>query len=55
MNKNLGYKLILIIGTLLVFMFGIFGVPKSFSGQGLLAVDDRTASIWVSISRAAPT
>src|SRR5581483_2040011 len=37
MNKNLGYKLILIIGTLLVFLFGIFGIPKSFSGQGLLA------------------
>jgi preprotein translocase subunit SecD len=37
MNKNLGYKLILIIGTLLVFLFGIFGIPKSVSGQGLLA------------------
>jgi len=37
MNKNLGWKLILIIGTLLVFLFGIFGIPKSFSGQGLLS------------------
>jgi preprotein translocase subunit SecD len=37
MNKNLGWKLILIVATLLVFLFGIFGIPKSFSGQGLLA------------------
>jgi len=42
MNKNLGWKLALIIATLLVFLFGIFGVPKSFSGQGLLsALTDR--------------
>jgi preprotein translocase subunit SecD len=37
MNKNLLWKLALIFGILLVFLFGIFGVPKSFSGQGLLA------------------
>src|SRR5215471_3117335 len=37
MNKNLGWKLALIVATLLVFLFGIFGIPKSFSGQGLLA------------------
>ena len=37
MNKNLLWKLLLIVGILLVFLFGIFGVPKSFSGQGLLA------------------
>ena len=37
MNKNLGWKLIVIIGTLLVFLFGIFGVPQSFTGSGLLA------------------
>ncbi|MBZ5721647.1 MAG: protein translocase subunit SecD, partial [Acidobacteriia bacterium] len=36
MNKNLGVKLALIIGTLLVFLFGIFGVPKGWSGQALL-------------------
>jgi preprotein translocase subunit SecD len=42
MNKNLLWKLVLIIGTLLVFLFGIFGIPKSFTGQGLLtAVTDR--------------
>ena len=37
MNKNLLYKSILIIGTLIVFLYGIFGIPKSFSGQGLLS------------------
>jgi preprotein translocase subunit SecD len=37
MNKNLGWKLAIIGGTLLVFLFGIFGVPQSWSGQGLLA------------------
>jgi len=37
MNKNLGWKLALIAVTLLIFLFGIFGIPKSFSGQGLLA------------------
>ncbi len=37
MNKNLGWKLALIIGTLLVFVYGIFGIPQSFSGQGLIA------------------
>jgi preprotein translocase subunit SecD len=37
MNKNLLWKVILIFGILLVFLFGIFGIPQSFSGQGLLA------------------
>jgi preprotein translocase subunit SecD len=37
MNKNLLWKLALIVGTLIVFLFGIFGIPQSFSGQGLLA------------------
>jgi preprotein translocase subunit SecD len=37
MNKNLLWKLVLIIAILVVFLFGIVGVPKSFSGQGLLA------------------
>ncbi len=36
MNKNLGWKLILIIALLLIFVFGIFGIPKSWSGGGLL-------------------
>lgn len=37
MNKNLGWKAILIIVTLIVFVFGIFGVPENWSGKGLLA------------------
>jgi len=37
MNKNLLWKLALIIGILIVFLFGIFGIPQSFSGQGLLS------------------
>ena len=36
MNKNLLWQLVLILGVLLVFLFGIFGVPQSFSGDGLL-------------------
>ena len=36
MNKTLGWKLALILGTLLFFLFGIFGLPGSWSGQGLL-------------------
>lgn len=37
MNKNLGWKLGLSVGTLLVFLFGIFGIPKDWSRRGLLA------------------
>jgi len=37
MNKNLRWKVVVIVVTLLVFLFGIVGVPKSWSGQGLLA------------------
>src|SRR5262245_37485947 len=42
MNKNLGWKVILILGTLLFFVFGIIGIPNSWSGSGLLtAMTDR--------------
>ena len=42
MNKNLRWKVIVIVVTMLVFLFGIFGVPKSWSGSGLLsAMTDR--------------
>jgi len=37
MNKNLGWKLIVIVATLLFFMFGIFGIPDKWSGSGLVA------------------
>jgi preprotein translocase subunit SecD len=36
MNKNFLPKLGAIIAVLIIFLFGIFGIPKSFSGQGLL-------------------
>jgi len=37
MEKNLLYKLGLIVGILLIFLFGIFGVPSKFSGAGLVS------------------
>jgi preprotein translocase subunit SecD len=36
MTKNLLWKLVFIVGTMLFFLFGIFGIPKSLSGKGLL-------------------
>ncbi len=42
MNKNLSWKLTVIIGILLVFLGGIFGIPKDWSGKGMLAsITDR--------------
>jgi len=37
MNKNLGWKLGIIIVALVVFLYGIFGVPDSWSRSGLVA------------------
>ncbi|MGD0931329.1 MAG: protein translocase subunit SecD [Candidatus Korobacteraceae bacterium] len=37
MNKNLLAKTILIIAVLIVFLFGIVGIPSSFTAKGLLA------------------
>jgi len=37
MNKTFRWKFGLILATLLVFAYGIFGIPQSFSGEGLLA------------------
>ena len=37
MNKTLTWKLALIIVILLFFLYGIFGIPSSWSRQGLLA------------------
>jgi preprotein translocase subunit SecD len=37
MNKNLLAKTILIIAVLVIFLFGIIGIPSSISAQGLLA------------------
>jgi preprotein translocase subunit SecD len=42
MRKNLTQKTILIFAVLLVFLFGIFGIPKGLSGTALKqAVLDR--------------
>jgi preprotein translocase subunit SecD len=42
MNKNLSWKLVLILAIVVVFTLGIFGIPKDWSKQGLLsAVTDR--------------
>ncbi|MBI1740850.1 MAG: protein translocase subunit SecD, partial [Candidatus Koribacter versatilis] len=42
MNKTLTWKLVVILGILLLFVAGIFGIPKEWSGKGLLAsVADR--------------
>jgi preprotein translocase subunit SecD len=37
MNKNFLWRFLVSVGCLLVFLYGIFGIPQSFSGQGLLA------------------
>jgi preprotein translocase subunit SecD len=42
MNKNLRWKVIVIIATMLVFLFGIFGLPWEWKGKTLLgAMTDR--------------
>ncbi|MFZ1132065.1 MAG: protein translocase subunit SecD, partial [Terriglobales bacterium] len=42
MNKNLTWKLVVIVGILLVFLAGIFGIPKDWSGKGIVAsITDR--------------
>uniref|UniRef100_E6PYN9 Protein-export membrane protein SecD n=1 Tax=mine drainage metagenome TaxID=410659 RepID=E6PYN9_9ZZZZ len=37
MKKNLNGKIAIILGTLLVFLYGIFGIPKGISGAALVA------------------
>ncbi len=37
MTKNLTWRLAAVVVILFVFLFGIFGIPQSFSGPGLLA------------------
>ncbi len=42
MNKTLSWKLVIIVGILILFVFGIFGIPKDWSGKGLVAsITDR--------------
>jgi preprotein translocase subunit SecD len=49
MNKNLGWKLGVIVATLLVFLFGIFGVPDSWSGHGLLAAMEKRINLGLDL------
>jgi preprotein translocase subunit SecD len=49
MNKNLGWKLIVIVVTLLVFVFGIFGIPEKWSGSGLLAAMQKRISLGLDL------
>src|SRR4051812_48069809 len=37
MDKNLTWKVVLIVAGMLVFLFGIIRIPKSLSGSGILA------------------
>ena len=37
MNKTLSWKLAIIVGILVAFVLGIFGIPRDWSGRGLLA------------------
>jgi len=42
MNKTLTWKVVVIVAILLLFEFGIFGIPRDWSGKGLVAaVADR--------------
>src|ERR1700739_2073107 len=42
MNKTLTWKLVDILGILILFVFGILGIPKDWSSRGLLAsITDR--------------
>ena len=46
MNKNLLAKTILIIAVLIIFLFGIVGIPSSFTPQGFWPRCS-SAFIWV--------
>jgi len=35
MTKGLGWKVIVIVVAVLVFLYGIFGIPSGFSGGAL--------------------
>jgi len=50
MNKNLLWKMLAIVGILLVFVFGIFGIPQNFSRNGLLAAITRNIHLGLDLS-----
>ena len=49
MNKNLGWKLLIIIGVLLLFVYGIFGIPSGFSGSALAAALQNRISLGLDL------
>ncbi len=49
MNKNLGWKLGAIIIILLVFLYGIFGIPETWSPHGLLAAMQSRISLGLDL------
>jgi preprotein translocase subunit SecD len=50
MNKNLLWKMVAIVGILLFFVFGILGIPQSFSRKGLLASITRNIHLGLDLS-----
>src|ERR1700678_3562958 len=50
MNKNLLWKMLAIIGILLVFVFVIFGIPQNFSRKGLLAAITKNIHLGLDLS-----
>src|SRR5579863_1310771 len=50
MNKNLLWKMLAIVGILLLFVFGIFGIPQSLSGKGLLAAMTKNIHLGLDLS-----
>src|SRR5579863_2649917 len=50
MNKNLLWKMVAIVGILFFFVFGIFGIPQSFSGKGLLTAMTKNIHLGLDLS-----
>src|SRR5580658_5002613 len=50
MNKNQLWKMLAIIGILLVFVFGIFGIPQNLSRNGLLAAITKNIHLGLDLS-----
>ncbi|HLH07884.1 MAG TPA: protein translocase subunit SecD [Terriglobales bacterium] len=49
MKKNLLGKTVFIVAVMLVFLFGIFGIPQSFSGSGLIASLQKRISLGLDL------
>jgi preprotein translocase subunit SecD len=49
MNKGLGWRLGLSVGVLLVFLYGITGIPGTWSGQGLVAAIQKRINLGLDL------